>query len=359
MKVVFASHSAFDPVLRVGSHHLSREFARLGDSVAHVSTPVSLAHIARIQRAPVRRRFRQSLRPRKDSDGVVRIVPFTALPLSARGPMSPRLKQSVTSRGWKKLCARPDVLFVDQPLFAGAIDALRPKLLIYRPTDAHYDHVSRAAELNILSRCDAVVATSPHVLSQVMEGVERTVPTLVLENGVEYERFLGSETEFRDGACYVGAIDHRFDWATVLEIAEAIAPSPVSIIGPLTSPAPSSTPPNLHLLPPLPYDEVPAVLRRHKVGLLPFNASPVNEGRSPMKYYEYLAAGLNILATPTSALRTRRAPGVWFTSSTNDSVPATLAAISAPANVAGAEFAAAFSWTSRAKTLRDFVESIR
>ena len=60
----------------------------------------------------------------------------------------------------------------------------------------------------------------------------------------------------------------------------------------------------------MPYQSIASELHRARVGLLPLSASRENEGRSPMKLYEYLAAGLRVLARSTSTLVERRALGV-------------------------------------------------
>jgi glycosyltransferase involved in cell wall biosynthesis len=46
---------------------------------------------------------------------------------------------------------------------------------------------------------------------------------------------------------------------------------------------------------PVDYAAVPDLLARARVGLMPFESSRLNEGRSPMKMYEYLAAGLTVV----------------------------------------------------------------
>jgi glycosyltransferase involved in cell wall biosynthesis len=64
---------------------------------------------------------------------------------------------------------------------------------------------------------------------------------------------------------------------------------------------------NVHLLGPRPYALLPAYLQHARAGLLPLNDHPANAGRSPMKLYEYAAAGIPVLASRTEDLA-RRAP---------------------------------------------------
>ena len=60
--------------------------------------------------------------------------------------------------------------------------------------------------------------------------------------------------------------------------------------------------PNIHLLGPRAYGELPDVLRAADAGLIPYARNELTESIFPMKVYEYLAAGLPVVATPLPAL---------------------------------------------------------
>ena len=61
--------------------------------------------------------------------------------------------------------------------------------------------------------------------------------------------------------------------------------------------------PNVHLLGVRSYREIsPSVLRAADAGLIPYARNELTESIFPMKVYEYLAAGLPVLATPLPAL---------------------------------------------------------
>ncbi len=53
---------------------------------------------------------------------------------------------------------------------------------------------------------------------------------------------------------------------------------------------------NVRLLPPVPGDQVPAYVRSFDVGLLPYRVTRETRHASPLKLYEYLAAGLPVVA---------------------------------------------------------------
>jgi len=108
---------------------------------------------------------------------------------------------------------------------------------------------------------------------------------------------------------YAGAIDFRFDAELVVRLAKARPEIEFVIIGSGTDSHSLAAPDlqNLRWLGTRPYAQLPAYLQHANVGLLPLNDHPANAGRSPMKLYEYAAAGLSVLATRTQELA-RRAP---------------------------------------------------
>ena len=66
--------------------------------------------------------------------------------------------------------------------------------------------------------------------------------------------------------------------------------------------SPLAAEPNIHLLGHRVYRELPDVLRAADAGLIPYARNELTASIFPMKVYEYLAAGLPVLATPLPAL---------------------------------------------------------
>ncbi|WP_316899530.1 hypothetical protein [Pseudodesulfovibrio indicus] len=61
---------------------------------------------------------------------------------------------------------------------------------------------------------------------------------------------------------------------------------------------------NLRFLPPVAHDAVPSLLSGYGVGLLPFRESPrMAAVERPLRFYEYVAAGLGVASTPVGGLR--------------------------------------------------------
>ncbi len=358
-RIAFLSHTAAGGVFKVGSHHLSREFAAAGHEVAHVSTPVSLAHLQRVRRdQQTKIRLRTALRPYRDAD-VKHLVPLTLLPLG-KTPMALRRAQASLWKQTRSDVDRPDVLFLDQPLLIDYAIALRPKTLIYRPTDAHFDRESRLAELRALEVAQGIAATSSRTLESVVDGTDWCKPAVVIENGVEFERFALPELgPHGNGVVYLGALDNRFDWGLVDRLAEKFPEIPFVVAGPLGR-HPALRSPNVKIVGAVPYETAPELLRRFAVGILPLADVPANEGRSPMKYYEYLASGLSVVATRVPALAERTDPNVWLYSDDAGAVSALSQALGASQlqRQLGVEAARQKSWASCAGALEQFSREV-
>lgn len=317
MRILLLSHTGLSSVFRVGSHHLARELSAAGHDVVHVSNPVSVSHLAAVRDPEVRRRARLAVPLRlRMSDGAAFAVPWSLFPLMPDPlPRPVRLGSGALLRRrladhWRARGEDPDRPFdltlVDQPLLEYLLDDLPVGPVVYRPTDVNVRPAQIAAEDRVLGRCQGVVATSPVVAAAITERLTqlgRTLPVVSVPNGAQIAAFEvdGPSWDERRGAVYVGALDDRFDWAAVREMALAEPAEPVDVYGPVTGPVPS-LPDNVSVRGPVPYEQVPALFVSHRVGILPLSDHPTNAGRSPMKLYEYLAAGLRVVSRRTPAL---------------------------------------------------------
>lgn len=364
MKIVFLSHTAPSGVFRVGSHHLSREIARLGHEVAHVATPVSLAHVSKAMRDDdVRARLRSARAPRVDGDGVWQFVPLVPAPLGSIPTAANELQLRLTSPLRRRRLARfrdADIVFVDQPLLGAMVGEFPRAKIIYRPTDAHHEPRARAAERRLLERADGISAASASTLEQVTAGTGWARASTVIQNGVEFDRFADAVAgSRRAGVVYLGALDARFDWALLSEVARALPDVAFTIAGPPPAVVPPLSP-NISLVGAVPYEQAPHLLARHSVGILPLSDHPGNAGRSPMKYYEYLAAGLSVVARTSDELRRRGDRNVRLYDDLPSAVGAVAEAILADADerAAGRDAARSMGWGDRSARLLAFADTV-
>lgn len=347
-RILFLSHTHIFGPFRVGSHHYARSFARSGADVVHLSTPISLAHrltgrvsgesMTAVPRGPTR-----------DVEGVTHVVPRTLVPRPfGQFHVAAELKRNQINPAF-------DAVLIDQPLLWDSSVRGMSRRLVYRPTDLYPSGVKAQAQRRIVDAADGVVATSGGVL----EGLGTfAAPSIVLENGVDSERFAPEISEERPPVCvYVGALDARFDWRQLDAWALQHPTVRFLVAGPLPA-SPPKMPDNVELVGAVPHHALPGLLHRSRVGLLNLSDDPLNAARSPMKLNEYLAAGLTVVARETPVLQPDPNAGLLtYTGSSDAAIALERALASSSANIAGMRRAATESWDAKANQLLGFIRS--
>lgn len=378
MNILFASHTYMGGPFVVGSHHLAREMKRLGHRVLHMSTPLSPMHLLKYKDRDIRARLKiYRGRPEAEPDQAANSVPMSLLPWELAGPIYartginwtlPRMKRLLREQGMDSV----DLLLIDQPRFAGLDEVVKPAVTVYRPTDLYAqmtgDRSIAAAEAAIMARAHGLVSTSEPVLKE-LRPYNPALPSLLLENGVEYAHFSrgGEEPEELRAipgprAVYVGALDERLDLGALRKLADARPDLSLVVIGPYddATAAVFAGRPNVYLLGPKKYKDVPRYLHHADVALLPLSGHAANKGRSPMKLYEYAAAGLPVVVTETPELLRREEPFLYFYRHADEfpgQVGEAIAAKHGRERIRA--MAERHAWDAKAKTLLEFAEGLR
>jgi glycosyltransferase involved in cell wall biosynthesis len=221
--------------------------------------------------------------------------------------------------------AKPDILIVDHPKQFWLVNTLKPKLSIYRPTDAYSfpghrdDAIYKTIESWLLSESDGVILTASENserMRSLCNGFEPP-PMCVLENGVELKTFDGDPQQPlalmklpHPRLLYIGAFDDRIDYEFIASAALQLPDHSFVLGGPMTVSQKSrfSACGNVHVLGPIAYDELSHYMKHCDVGFMPMNDHPFNATRSPMKLYEFAACGLPMIAKATPELKRRNLP---------------------------------------------------
>jgi teichuronic acid biosynthesis glycosyltransferase TuaH len=134
-----------------------------------------------------------------------------------------------------------------------------------------------------------------------------------VQNGVDERHFRRRQPRPSDlpgspVAVYVGTLhDTRIDVALIDELARSLADVNIALVGPdsltLESRRLLRGSPNVFLLGPRPYADVPAYLQHADVIVVPHAVNPFTESLDPIKAYECLAAGTPTVATPVAGFR--------------------------------------------------------
>ncbi|MFC5405038.1 glycosyltransferase [Cohnella soli] len=340
LNIMFVSHTFIGGPFVVGSHHLARELSKRGHRVLHMSTAITPMHLFRIGKASIKSRFRQWLAMRNPvvDDAIIHCVPFTWVPWNIAGRAFrwwgrnwfvswmafPRFPELLKTHRFQNV----DLLLIDQPYFVGIDKYVNAKLIVYRPTDNYKEMIGddtiEWAERNIVGKAHCIVATSAPVYRNIKK-LRPELPGMIMENGVEFGHFSAYRDEPEEfkgipspRAIYVGAVDERLDVDAIRKLADERPAISVIVIGPCSPSMAALSSINLHFLGAKPYDRLPCFLHHADLALLPMSGHAANAGRSPMKLYEYAAAGLPTVVTATAELVRRPESFLYFYRETHE-----------------------------------------
>lgn len=288
-----------------------------------------LCEYADVVYADPNRSFLQFLRPghrlRLPEHLPTRLSHFTpppALPFARQFGLVNRLNYAVVGRRLRTFLRakglRPSVVVATFPDQYDLLEHFPDVPLVYDLMDEPYLFVrpsqrARYVRLHqkMLARTDVLV-TSAQVLADRYAGA---VPRCVwISNGVRRELVDELQTVVPDPAIanlprprvgYVGMISHWFDFAAVKAIAERLPGGSVVLVGPRDV-EPPPLPDNVYLVGPVPHQSLARTLAAFDVGLIPFVRSAEIDAVNPVKLYEYLAAGLPVLASDFAEIRQYR-----------------------------------------------------
>jgi glycosyltransferase involved in cell wall biosynthesis len=187
----------------------------------------------------------------------------------------------------------------------------------------------KSREQQLAAAADLIFTVSPPIFERFSSRFPHK--TFLIPNGVEYSRFVwgpGSDPEppplpFPAGPplmVFAGALGEWFDWDTLFFSCESLPDCNFLVVGAYTAKVHRLVRerrcPNQKLLGQVPYPRLPAIFRQAHVGIIPRIKHPACQAMSPLKLYEYLAAGLPVVSSPMHDCVNLAAPGlVWVADS--------------------------------------------
>ena len=326
--VVLLSTADWDNPYWTNKQHVAVELARRGFRVLYVeSLGLRQPTLNSRDLRRIARRLLRSLRfPRQVRNN---LWVWSPLVVPAHGrPWARRLNRLLLRAGvalcTRRLGLRSDILWTYNPLTADVLPLSQFRLVVYHCVDdvkAAPGMPSQAishAESALVDQADVVFTTAPKLWE--IHG-QRNSHTHYLPNVADFEHFsrarspitripndLARIPEPRIG--FVGAISrYKLNLDLLRTIAQSHPKWSVVLIGeigegdPWTDVSSLLHLPNLHFLGPRPYSELPAYLKGFNVGILPSAMNEYTASMFPMKFFEYLAAGLPVVSVNLPALR--------------------------------------------------------
>lgn len=357
-RIVCFSTADWDTLLPTNKHQLMRRFARhnrvlfvetLGTRAPRLASGTDLSRIGR--------------RLRRGFEGATQRAPtlWTLSPVvrPAWGTAAARAANRVAFRAQasRALSQFPDpIVWVYSPYAVHLLEGLRPRLVVYHMVDDLSEvpgvdaRALREAETQLLARADCVFCTERGLFdrAQRINGGARFMPNVgdyrhfrKPRADVADERLAALRALSRPRIVFSGNLaPHKVHFDLIARIARERPQWQFVLIGP---PWEGTEEPsalralrrarNVTFTGHVAYRDLPAFLHEADVLAIPYRENRATRAVSPMKFFEYLATGLPVVATPLpsllpyhEAVHLARTPAQW--------VRAIEAALADPADLA-------------------------
>ncbi len=154
---------------------------------------------------------------------------------------------------------------------------------------------------------DAIITTSDY-LNNVK--LKLNPNSFVVKNGVDfplYSKYAKKEIYARDRkrVGFIGSLDPRFDIETVEYTVRKLSHFDFEFTGDMRNETMKNrlkAYPNVLFFDPVKPDDVPELLAKYDVGIIPYIVNEVNKNIYPLKINEYLAVGVPLVMTPFASL---------------------------------------------------------
>lgn len=271
------------------------------------------------------RRLKRGLRGARPAPEGLHVLSPLVLPLHGRAAvrkLNRWLLRRQVKQAARKLGMSEPILWAYVPQAEAAIGVLDPALVVYHCVDdvAAQKGVDadsfRAAEEGFARRADLVLASAPalaermRTLSDHVLYAPNVADTATFATALEPGQVDPAVAALpRPRLVFQGAIvATKLDVRLLAQVAELRPEWSIVLVGPRGAGDPTGDlspldqAPSIRMIGPRPADDLPQVLRGADIGLIPYAINDLTRSVFPMKVYEYLAAGLPVLATPLPAL---------------------------------------------------------
>lgn len=214
------------------------------------------------------------------------------------------------------------VVWTYNPMVFDLLEGLGPALVVYHSVDdlgsapGLPSQEIRVSEKKMLQLADHVFVTSPElrkIYTEMGRGDVVYLPNVVDQDHFAKARSKAAEPADLEGIPhprigFVGAVSpYKFDVPLMTQLAELRPDLEFVLIGQVGEGQPGTDVTtlrrkNIHFMGPRRYDELPSYLGGCDAAILPSPLNGYTRSMFPMKFFEYLAAGVPVVATPLPAL---------------------------------------------------------
>ena len=326
--IILLSTAEWDNPFWTNKQHVALELARRGHRVFYIDS-IGLRKLSGSSQDIHRvfRRLRAAVSPPRRVHENILVWSPLVLPMQKHAVV--RMFNRMVMRAWLSLWLRvfgikKQILWTYYPLTTEILSTTPFEKTVYHCVDeikaqpGMPKDVIDIAEHRLLERADIVFTTSVKLYESRRQHNRNTY---YLPNVADYRHFsramdpaLSCPEDMIDIPAprigFIGAISgYKIDFRLIREIAEKRPAWSIVMIGkvgegdPWTDVGVLEGIPNIHLLGPRPYSELPSYLKTFDVAILPNRINEYTNSMFPMKFFEYLSAGKPVVSVDLPALR--------------------------------------------------------
>lgn len=210
------------------------------------------------------------------------------------------------------------ILFYNEPRFSSLIESLNKRFVIYDCIDDKlaFSNVPKWMKIYLdilIDKANIIFVTSSNLQKKVENKVEekRKNNIFLVGNGVNVELFKKAMTDIsipgdiknmkKPIIGYIGAIDNWFDFDIIRDISVKYPDISIVLVGPIFHNVKNDIDKlkkyhNIFFIGKRPHEILPNYLRAFDICIIPFKINDLTVSVNPVKLYEYMASGKNIVS---------------------------------------------------------------
>jgi glycosyltransferase involved in cell wall biosynthesis len=306
--------------------HLMSKLAQGGNRILYVESlglrVPNLLHAADFRK--ILRRLRGLLIGRREPEPNLWVISPRALPghhVSWIRWLNRRLLKAQIRSTMRKLKMQNPLLWIFLPTGVSLVGELGEKLVLYYCMDDYLANPGvqvealKKMEDLLASKADGILVTAPKLLDKFKSKSSHLawIPCGVNIDAYPSGTYLPEPPEMKSvphpRIGFAGNLTgYKVDYELLDSLIRSRPQWSFVFMGPMGIGDPSNqipaflNYPNVYKLGEKPYDAIPAYLQSWDVGIIPYRRSTATDAVFPLKLFEYLAAGLPVVATPLPSL---------------------------------------------------------
>lgn len=325
--IIIYSTADWDNPFWTNKQHVAQQLSERGYNVLYVESLGLRAPTLKMADAQrVIRRLKKFVQGLREISPKLSVLSPLAIPGGGKFPKIKKVNDLLVRMQIKmairKLGLQHHWAWTYNPLSLQLLSSFQPEKIIYHTVDdlsaaPGMDSVAiRKSERELLQKANIIFCTSPKLLETVQTQTRQ--PVFYYPNVVDVEHFRRSHNcavpldlqkipAPRLG--FVGAIsNYKLDMELINKTAEKHPEWSFVFIGKVGEGQPNTdlklnASPNIHLLGPKSYSEIPNYMHHFDVGLIPCPINDYTQSMFPMKFFEYLASDTPVVARNIDALK--------------------------------------------------------